>query len=334
MTVNEYLSIAVINQLQGGFPVIEEPYAEVASRLNTDESTLISTISQLLDDGWLSRFGPLYNAKQMGGGLTLAAIEVPEPRFEEITELVNGYAQVAHNYRRDHALNMWFVVAAETESGMLEVIEDIEQRSGLRVYNCPKIQEFYVGLQLCLSLDGRVDTVPLETDWKSAKPGSDKTLSPDEFDRRLIAATQSGLALVSRPFEQIAEKLGSDSTHVMRRMQALLENGSMRRLGAVPNHYKLGLRGNGMTVWDVPDEMTRQIGEAMGAMDFVSHCYLRPRHRPNWPYNIFAMIHGADRAQVMHKLSKMEAELLPYAFPHKVLFSSAVLKKTGLRLLQ
>ena len=332
MSLDDPLAIAFINQFQGGFPVTEEPYAWVASRLGTDESALIASITKLLDEGWLSRFGPLYDAKQMGGGLTLAALAVPDERFEEVTDIVNSYQQVAHNYRRDYALNMWFVLATETEQAVLEVIDDIQQRSGLKVYNCPKIQEFFVGLQLSLKPDGTVDTVPLNSAWNGSGAIDNTPLVLDEFERKIIAATQTGLALIPRPYQQIAKQLDSNSARVMRCMQSMLKNGAMRRIGAVPNHYKLGLLGNGMTVWDVPDELVGEMGKIMGSMDFVSHCYERPRHRPDWPYNLFAMIHGTDREQVMQKLSIMEAELYPYNFQHRVLFSTAVLKKTGLRL--
>ncbi|MBC8212295.1 MAG: Lrp/AsnC family transcriptional regulator [Gammaproteobacteria bacterium] len=332
MSLQDALSIALINRFQGGFPLVEQPYAEVAALLGSDEASIISSISTMLNQGWLSRFGPLYDAKQMGGGLTLAALAVPEYRFDKVAKLVNSYAEVAHNYQREHKLNMWFVVATETQQGIADVIQDIELRSGLPVYNCPKQQEFYVGLQLSLGASGEVDTVPLNDSWLSAGLSRNPTTVPDVRDRKLIAATQAGLTLISRPYEQLARLLDMSSTDVMQRLQSMLDNGTIRRIGLVPNHYKLGLRGNGMTVWDVPDEMVQEIGELIGSMDFVSHCYQRPRHPPHWSYNLFAMIHGADRDQVMHKLAIMQQKLSPYNFQHKVLFSTAVLKKTGLRL--
>jgi len=332
MMLQDTLSIALINRFQGGFPLVEQPYAKVAEQLGVDEESVLSNISSMLNQGWLTRFGPLYDAKQMGGGLTLAALAVPERRFEKVADLVNSYPEVAHNYRREHKLNMWFVVATETEQGIADVIDDIELRSGLPVYNCPKLQEFYVGLQLSLGASGEVDTVPLNDSWISAGISGNSTTVPDVLDRKIIAATQAGLTLISRPYAQLARLLDMNSAEVTQRLQSMLDSGTIRRIGLVPNHYKLGLRGNGMTVWDVPDEMVEEIGELIGSMDFVSHCYQRPRHLPHWPYNLFAMIHGADRDQVMHKLAIMQDKLLPHHFQHKVLFSTAVLKKTGLRL--
>ena len=327
------LAIEFINKFQGGFPVAKNPYSLVASELDIDEAKLLSIIEDLLSSGWLTRFGPLYDARQMGGGLTLAALSVPIDRFDEVTALVNAYAEVAHNYKRDHKLNMWFVLATETEQAILDVIKNIESQTGLKVFNCPKLQEFYVGLKLQVDDSGQVDSVPMDSAWTASPQSEDTTEAPpDDFERQIIAATQAGLPLVSEPYAEIASQINSAEHRVMQSIKKMLNNGVMRRIGAVPNHYKLGLRGNGMTVWNVPDELVSDIGGKIGSMDFVSHCYQRPRHLPDWPYNLFAMLHGSDKDQVMQKLAILETELLPFNFPHEVLFSSAILKKSGLRI--
>jgi len=138
----------VINQLQEGFPIVDSPYQHVAEQLNISEELLLERLQQLLDDGILSRFGPLYHAEQMGGALTLAAIKVPEPEFEKVNEMINAFPQVAHNYQRNHALNMWFVLATETSEQISDVIQKIEQKTGLTVFNMPKSNEYFVGLKL------------------------------------------------------------------------------------------------------------------------------------------------------------------------------------------
>ena len=120
----------------------------------------------------------------------------------------------------------------------------------------------------------------------------------DEMDRQIILATQSGLPLEPQPYHAVARQVGVSPEEVMARMRRMLETGMIRRIGAVPNHYALGYKANGMTVWDVPDEKVDELGERVGALDFVSHCYQRPRHLPDWPYNFFAMVHGHDRAEV------------------------------------
>lgn len=138
---------AIINYLQGGFPLCERPYQVVAERLGLDETDLLQRLQRLLDDKILSRFGPMYHAEKLGGGLTLAALKVPVDRFDEVTATVNAFPEVAHNYQREHELNMWFVLATETPQRIAEVIAEIEQCTGLKVYNMPKEREYFVGLQ-------------------------------------------------------------------------------------------------------------------------------------------------------------------------------------------
>lgn len=154
----------------------------------------------------------------------------------------------------------------------------------------------------------------------------------DALDRRLVVATQKGLPLVSRPYEAIADELGVSSELVRTRLEAMLQRGVIRRIGAVPNHYAIGYTENGMSVWNVDDEVIDILGEQVGALDFVTHCYRRPRHLPDWPYNLFAMVHGRDRDAVMKQVGQIRTLLGAHCAGHDVLFSTRILKKTGLRI--
>lgn len=136
----------IINELQGGFPVCEYPYREIAERLGSNENELIERIERMLDDGLLTRFGPMFHAEHMGGALSLCAMRVPEDRFETVAETVNAMPEVAHNYQREHDMNMWFVLATETPEALQTTIDSIEEQTGLKVCNLPKLEEFYVGL--------------------------------------------------------------------------------------------------------------------------------------------------------------------------------------------
>jgi len=137
----------IINGLQGGFPISERPFADAAASLGLDEQELIERIEKMKEKGLISRFGPMYHAERMGGALTLAALAAPEDRFDEVARIVNAMPEVAHNYAREHRLNMWFVLATETPERIDEVIADIEQQTGLKVFNMPKLEEFYIGLK-------------------------------------------------------------------------------------------------------------------------------------------------------------------------------------------
>ncbi|MCR6628709.1 MAG: Lrp/AsnC family transcriptional regulator [Magnetospirillum sp.] len=155
---------------------------------------------------------------------------------------------------------------------------------------------------------------------------------PEDFDRQLVLATQAGLPLVPRPYHVVAETLGVPVERVMERLAALQESGAIRRIGAVPNHYTLGYRFNGMTVWDVDDGNIEQAGTIVAALPFVSHCYQRPRRPPAWPYSLFAMVHARDEAAAREKVVTIAQALGPLSRGHDVLFSTRILKKTGLRL--
>lgn len=156
----------------------------------------------------------------------------------------------------------------------------------------------------------------------------------DPTDRRLIAATQSGLPLTPFPYAEVASWLDLSEEEVLSRLAALRERGIIRRIALAPNHYALGVSANGMSVWDVEDAEAIDLGEKVGALDFVTHCYLRPRALPEWPYNLFAMIHGADRAEVEAKRSAIADLLGPAIHGSDILYSTRILKKTGMRLAQ
>ena len=154
----------------------------------------------------------------------------------------------------------------------------------------------------------------------------------DDFARRLILATQQGLPLTPEPYAELARTLGCDEATVLAGIEDLLARGVIRRIGVVPNHYAIGYSANGMSVWDVDDAVVDALGERIGRLPFVTHCYRRPRHLPDWPYNLFAMLHGGNRDEVMAHVEEVRALLGAACRSSDVLFSTQILKKTGLRL--
>ena len=154
----------------------------------------------------------------------------------------------------------------------------------------------------------------------------------DATDRKIIVATQAGLPLVAAPFDALAEQLGLTVEDVLARVAAMQANGIIRRIAAVPNHYALGYTVNGMSVWNVTDERISELGKQVGALDFVSHCYHRPRHLPLWPYNLFAMVHGRNSQDVEANVADIASLLGEHCRGHEVLYSKRILKKTGLRI--
>ena len=154
----------------------------------------------------------------------------------------------------------------------------------------------------------------------------------DATDRQIIQALQSGLPLVSAPYAQVADDLRMQEADLLERLSALKARGVIRRIAAAPNHYKLGMTSNGMTVWDVEDDRIAELGAQIGALPFVTHCYERPRALPDWPYNLFAMVHGSDRDEVEEKRAQITMILGDACRAKDILYSTRILKKTGLRL--
>lgn len=160
----------------------------------------------------------------------------------------------------------------------------------------------------------------------------EQELSNDALDRRIVLATQSGLPIINQPYKHIAVELGISTSLLMQRLELMKLDGRIRRIGAVPNHYKLGYTANGMSVWDVKDDMIDEVGKELGDLDMVTHCYQRPRYLPEWPYNIFAMLHGHNRDEVLDKAEQIAQLLGNKVKQHDILFSTKILKKTGLRI--
>ncbi|CAO3433087.1 siroheme decarboxylase subunit beta [Azospirillum doebereinerae] len=158
------------------------------------------------------------------------------------------------------------------------------------------------------------------------------TSTLDETDRRLVVETQAGLPLVPRPYAELALRLGIAEEEVIARFGRMLDAGIVRRIAAVPNHYRLGYAANGMSVWEVPEPVIDEAGRLLAGLLFVTHCYRRPAHPPDWPYTLFAMVHAKDRAEVESRVEAMAELLGGRSLGHDVLYSTRILKKTGLRL--
>lgn len=323
------LSQRLINEWQGGFPLCPQPFALVAEQLESSEALVLETLRECLSDGTLTRFGPLYQIERLGGAFSLAALSAPAADFERIAALVNAFPEVAHNYQRNHALNMWFVLATETADGIADALARISAATGLAVRNFPKEREY--ALELRLQMDGTHLPKTQAPDVAHRGGAQIGQALLDEW-RPLVLATQAGLPVIAEPYHALAAQLGWSVEAVLSGLQSLLELGAIRRIGVVPNHYRIGYIANGMTVWDVEDARVDALGEQIGALDFVTHCYRRPRHRPDWPYNFFAMVHGMSREAVVVQAEQIAQLLGTACHAHDILYSTRILKKTGLRL--
>ncbi|MEF8973501.1 MAG: Lrp/AsnC family transcriptional regulator [Haloarcula sp.] len=330
---------AVLNAFQGGFPVVERPFEPAAAALadhgvDIDADELLTRVQDLDDAGVLTRFGALINAEAIGGTATLVATHAPEDRYDDHAEMINAHPEVAHNYEREHPhLNMWFVLSVAEEGRVEEVLAEIEAETGEETYNLPKQQEFHVGAKF--PVEGpQTQDVDCSDLGPDVTPTDSQSLTADELD--LVLAIQDGLPVTATPYADVADEIGADLDWVLETIQRFNVEGKVRRVGVIPNHYALGYSENGMTVWDVPDEVIDEVGPAIAEFDFVTHCYERPRHDGVWPYNFFAMTHGRSEAESQERIQQVRDRMAEHwdvaDEDWDTLFSTRILKKTGIRL--
>jgi DNA-binding Lrp family transcriptional regulator len=261
-------------------------------------------------------------------------MEVPASRLDAVAELVNDYAEVNHNYEREHRFNLWFVVTAANEAHLAAVLADIEAKSGIHVMSLPMLEAYHIDLGFALA-DARPHRSEADGWVVRPTPVVEPVRRPlsirDADDLRLVAAIQGGLPLVPRPFAAIAKATGSTESLVCQRLDEWMRDGTIGRFGVVVRHRELGYRANAMVVWNVPDNEVSQWGRCFSRYDFVTLCYQRQRHLPEWDYNLFCMIHGRDRGAVEERVRLLVEQCGVARLPHAVLFSRRRFKQRGAR---
>ncbi|TKX79977.1 Lrp/AsnC family transcriptional regulator [Halorubrum sp. SD626R] len=327
---------ALIDEYQSGFPVEPRPFERVAREIaaetgaGVDADEVLDRVRGLRERGVFRRFGAVLNPPVIGSS-TLAAVRAREDRFDEVAEVINGYRQVNHNYRRDHEWNQWFVVTAGSRETRDAILSEIEERTGCEVLALPMLTDYYIDLEFPVVNGDRFARESLEETTVSATRISEDArgdLSALEAD--LLLAIQDGFPLSATPYADVASEIGAPLDDVLAAVERLLADGCIKRIGCVVNHVVTGFTNNCMVVWDVPDDELDERGEAVGSLPYVTLCYHRPRRTDQgWEYNLFTMIHGREAGAVDAKIDELAAEHLP--FDHERLYSTATLKQTGAR---
>lgn len=327
------LDFRLLNDFQRDFPLCAAPYAELATRLGVVENEVLKALEGLKRAGKISRVGAVFAPKRIGAS-TLAAVAVPPERLAAVAQIVNRFPEVNHNYEREHRYNLWFVATAGSEGRLASALAAIESAVGLPVLRLPLLAEYHIDLGFGLgapgALGGSEESAPAMPRAPAAQPFvPPRTL--DEGERRLVMALQEGLPLFIRPFALLAERIGSDEPAVIARIRQWVEEGIIKRFGVVVRHHELGYTANAMLVHDLPDAAADALGERLAREPAVTLCYRRPRVLPDWPYNLFCMIHGQDRATVEATIADLRGRLGLEGYAHAVLFSRTRYKQTGAR---
>ncbi|MDR1996444.1 Lrp/AsnC family transcriptional regulator [Azonexus sp.] len=318
--MNNTFEFRLLNEFQRDFPLCPAPFAELAARLGVAEKAVLGALEKLRREGKISRVGAVFAPKRIGAS-TLAAMVVPPERLEAVAAAVNRFPEVNHNYEREHRYNLWFVVTAGSEERLQASLAAIVQAAGYPLLALPLLEEFHIDLGF--PLDGQ----------PGKQVAAAHRVAPaapiDEAERRLVSVLQEGLPLFIRPFALIAERIGASESEVLGRIGRWLEEGAIKRFGVVVRHRELGYRANAMVVHDIADERVGDVGRALAEEPAVTLCYRRPRVLTEWPYNLFCMIHGRERAEVEATIADLRRRHGLEDCPHDVLFSLTRYKQQG-----
>jgi DNA-binding Lrp family transcriptional regulator len=318
----------LLNEFQRDFPLVPRPFQTLALRLGVSEDEVIAALARLIAHGSVSRVGATFVPGRIGAA-TLAALAVPPQRLPQVAELVNSFHEVNHNYEREHHFNLWFVITAPDERSVEGVVRDIERaaRCG-RVLSLPMVEPYHVDLGFDVGASnaaagrtGRYKELPARRTNVRLTPG----------ERVLVGALQEGLPLASAPYAELAQCAALTETAVIATLKRWLDDGVINRLGVIVRHHELGYRANAMVVWDVPNAEVRTVGRRVAAAPFVTLCYRRLRELPEWRYNLYAMIHGKDRDEVLAQIAGLRVNCDLLRYPFAVLFSGQRFKQRGAR---
>lgn len=318
-SIQSTLDLELLNGFQRDFPLQPRPFAVLAEKLGVEESLVIERLRSLRESGAISRVGAIFRPNVIGAS-ALAAMAVTPERLERVANFVDAFAEVNHNYEREHTYNLWFVATAPTLERLNAVFAEIEEvcESG-PVLVLPMIEEYHIDLGFDLAAYDA---------GKAVRPSCVARCSPvvlSKAERRVVALLQEGLPVVERPYSC----LGLPEKDAIALISRWLDEGVLKRMGVIVRHHELGYTANAMTVWNVPDHEVTEAGRRIAASGRATLCYRRDRRLPDWPYNLFCMIHGKDRSDVQARLDALGAECGLDAWPRQVLFSCRRFKQRG-----
>jgi len=289
-------------EMQNAFPMIERPFKAVAEKLNSTEEEVLTLVQKLKDEKIIRQTSAIFDTKRLGYKSSLVAFKVDEDKIDQAAEIINAHPGVSHNYLRNHEYNIWFTMAVAPDSklGLEKTIEILKERTGAKdAIILPTLKMFKI-------------SVKMDTTGKRAKKEKVKKLAHKEIELTpqhiaVIKELQKDISVVKEPFKEAAEKLGLSYDKFFEIANELKESGVMRRFATILNHRKAGFGANAMSVWAVPEEKGEEIGREMAEFSAVSHCYLRPSY-PNWPYNLFAMVHAKTQEECDTLIEEMAKE--------------------------
>lgn len=327
----------LLNEWQRDFPCESRPFARIGEAVGLNEAQVIAAYRQMIDEGLVSRVGAVFAPRRLGAS-ALAALAAPPDRLEEIAARVSREPAINHNYQREHRFNLWFVVTAASGQALQAVVAGIERDTGCAVIVLPLEEEFHIDLGFDLAAGASAKRFAVchssaRDATRTDRSGAAAACALPDIERELVAVLQAGLPLVPTPFATLGAQAGLTEAMTIELIERWLADGLIRRFGVVVRHHELGLEANAMCVWDVPDAEVSELGRRLATEPAVTLCYRRRRAGKAWPYNLFCMIHGSARDEVLAARDGLAVRLGLDVHPHDVLFSCRRFKQTGARYL-
>lgn len=311
----------MLDDMQRGFPLTPRPFHTLSQRYGLPVEDVMAAYREWLASGAISRIGGVFD-QAAGGASLLAAIAVPAHDLERVADIVSRHPGVNHNYEREHAYNLWFVMAAPNADALKSGMRALDQATGYNALRLPMVKPYRIDLSFGLS----GNTAQHDTARQARAPVA--TIANHE--RPLAALAEEGLAITEEPFHAWAKTLGLSVQEVLACIERWLDHGVLRRFGNVVRHHEFGFHANAMTVFDVADDRVDAVGEALARTPEVTLAYQRSR-APGWGYNLYCMIHGKDRDTVQAIINQLLDRHGLCGIPHAVLFSVRRFKQSGAR---
>jgi DNA-binding Lrp family transcriptional regulator len=305
----EDLDRELLNAVQWDFPLVAEPFAELAARLGTTEPDVRARVQRVKDAGVLRQLSAIFDTRALGYSSALVAAKVDPDRVDEAAAVISQHPGVSHNYKRNHAYNLWYTIAVPPGASLGDHVDVLHRESGsLVTRQLPTLTLYKIGVKLDMTgataADARSEVLPHERPERRPDMQAPEL---SELEVRAIGVVQEDLPLLARPFDAQGERLGVSGEQVLDLLRSFKERKLMRRFAAVMNHRTAGFKANAMGVWAVPEDRLAELGPTMAGFAAVSHCYRRPTY-DDWPYSVFTMVHGRSARDCEATIEAIRAE--------------------------
>ena len=322
VTSIDNLDKEILNEIQWTFPLVSQPYHEIAKKFNVSVEEIKKHLINLKQSGVLRQLSAIFDTRRLGYKSSLVAMEIEPDKLDFIASQINRHPGVSHNYERNHQFNLWFTLAVPPGSDLKSEVDKFLKLDGIKKFRLlPTIQLFKIGVKLDIVDEKKHEVKPTE----EKKKIQNVKFVPTEEDKEFIRELQKDLEIVDKPFLKASQKLGMTEDQLFDKLKHYENIGVMRRYAAILRHRDLGFIANGMIVWKVPEERISKVGEKLGAFPQITHCYQRPVYN-DWPYNVFSMIHCKSEEEAKNMAKQIQKEV--HVDEYKILFSAREFKKT------